>query len=39
MSLTKEQLMEAVEAFKRTGSETKAADELGIKREIGRAHV
>ena len=32
MSLRKEQLLEAVEAFNKTGSETKAAELLGIKR-------
>jgi len=32
MSLKKEQLLEAVEAFNNTGSETKAAELLGIKR-------
>jgi len=32
MSLSKQQMMEAVEAFNKTGSETKAAELLGIKR-------
>ena len=32
MSLTKDQLLEAVDAFNKTGSETKAAELLGIKR-------
>jgi hypothetical protein len=32
MSLRKEQLLEAVDAFNKTGSETKAAELLGIKR-------
>jgi hypothetical protein len=32
MSLTKEQMLEAVDAFNKTGSETKAAEFLGIKR-------
>ena len=39
MPLTRQQLEEAVEAFNKTGSETKAAELLGIKRACFQGRI